>query len=133
RRHGLRQGHRRGPARGSTGRPGRHEGLRRNHSRRKARVMKTNQRVRRARRLTAITAAGMSAALVLAGCDASATGTDGSLVLGGVFSKSPVPFGNDAEETDRKSTRLNSSHVSISYAVFCLKQKTNGHEKQNDE
>src|SRR5437868_8627681 len=26
-------------------------------------------------------------------------------------------------ETDRKSTRLNSSHVSISYAVFCLKKK----------
>src|SRR5690625_5579465 len=25
---------------------------------------------------------------------------------------------------DRKSTRLNSSHVAISYAVFCLKQKT---------
>src|SRR5699024_12138237 len=25
---------------------------------------------------------------------------------------------------DRKSTRLNSSHVSISYAVFCLKNKT---------
>src|SRR5699024_12862105 len=25
---------------------------------------------------------------------------------------------------DRKSTRLNSSHVSISYAVFCLKQKS---------
>src|SRR5690606_41697302 len=25
--------------------------------------------------------------------------------------------------TDRKSTRLNSSHVKISYAVFCLKQK----------
>src|SRR5699024_12095585 len=25
------------------------------------------------------------------------------------------------EEIDRKSTRLNSSHVSISYAVFCLK------------
>src|SRR5699024_11419072 len=30
-------------------------------------------------------------------------------------------FGDDAE--DRKSTRLNSSHVSISYAVFCLKKK----------
>src|SRR5699024_12135083 len=29
---------------------------------------------------------------------------------------------SDAE--DRKSTRLNSSHVSISYAVFCLKTKT---------
>src|SRR5207245_9230505 len=26
---------------------------------------------------------------------------------------------------DRKSTRLNSSHGSISYAVFCLKKKTN--------
>src|SRR5699024_12205479 len=28
---------------------------------------------------------------------------------------------------DRKSTRLNSSHVSISYAVFCLKKKKNKH------
>src|SRR5699024_11304313 len=28
-------------------------------------------------------------------------------------------------DSDRKSTRLNSSHVSISYAVFCLKKKTN--------
>src|SRR5690606_40902395 len=27
--------------------------------------------------------------------------------------------------TDRKSTRLNSSHVKISYAVFCLKKKKN--------
>src|SRR5207253_9390908 len=27
---------------------------------------------------------------------------------------------------DRKSTRLNSSHVAISYAVFCLKKKING-------
>src|SRR5256885_5917278 len=27
--------------------------------------------------------------------------------------------------TDRKSTRLNSSHLVISYAVFCLKNKTN--------
>src|SRR5690242_21596974 len=32
-------------------------------------------------------------------------------------------------EADRKSTRLNSSHMSISYAVFCLKKKkqTNSH------
>src|SRR5690554_5136477 len=29
-----------------------------------------------------------------------------------------------ADEIDRKSTRLNSSHVRISYAVFCLKKKT---------
>src|SRR5438874_5570272 len=28
-------------------------------------------------------------------------------------------------ELDRKSTRLNSSHVEISYAVFCLKKKKN--------
>src|SRR5438477_4893511 len=29
----------------------------------------------------------------------------------------------DQLTTDRKSTRLNSSHMSISYAVFCLKKK----------
>src|SRR5947199_8031875 len=28
------------------------------------------------------------------------------------------------DRTDRKSTRLNSSHLGISYAVFCLKKKT---------
>src|SRR5207249_11356357 len=31
----------------------------------------------------------------------------------------------DDRRQDRKSTRLNSSHVSISYAVFCLKKKKN--------
>src|SRR5699024_11781368 len=30
---------------------------------------------------------------------------------------------DNQEALDRKSTRLNSSHVSISYAVFCLKKK----------
>src|SRR5947199_6662512 len=30
-----------------------------------------------------------------------------------------------ASMTDRKSTRLNSSHLGISYAVFCLKKKKN--------
>src|SRR5436190_18269171 len=30
-----------------------------------------------------------------------------------------------AKNLDRKSTRLNSSHTVISYAVFCLKKKTN--------
>src|SRR5436305_11602846 len=30
----------------------------------------------------------------------------------------------EATKEDRKSTRLNSSHVRISYAVFCLKKKT---------
>src|SRR5690606_25382711 len=31
---------------------------------------------------------------------------------------------SDSHRLDRKSTRLNSSHVKISYAVFCLKKKT---------
>src|SRR5690242_20816391 len=35
---------------------------------------------------------------------------------------------------DRKSTRLNSSHMSISYAVFCLKKKKKKKiQKQNEE
>src|SRR5690625_6620882 len=33
------------------------------------------------------------------------------------------------ERLDRKSTRLNSSHVAISYAVFCLKKKNRDHKK----
>src|SRR5204863_7678456 len=32
-------------------------------------------------------------------------------------------FREDSRQGDRKSTRLNSSHVEISYAVFCLKKK----------
>src|SRR5439155_13332686 len=35
-------------------------------------------------------------------------------------------FAGGASETDRKSTRLNSSHVASSYAVFCLKKKDSG-------
>src|SRR5688572_14753756 len=37
------------------------------------------------------------------------------------------------EEADRKSTRLNSSHSQISYAVFCLKKKKKKKEKKNSE
>src|SRR5207249_6287030 len=36
---------------------------------------------------------------------------------------SPLPAQRPTSSSDRKSTRLNSSHVSISYAVFCLKKK----------
>src|SRR2546427_5435957 len=39
----------------------------------------------------------------------------------GAGSGSPIP----AAPADRKSTRLNSSHSQISYAVFCLKKKKN--------
>src|SRR5699024_11683468 len=35
------------------------------------------------------------------------------------------------QQRDRKSTRLNSSHVSISYAVFCLKKKNPRHHSRN--
>src|SRR5436309_12617647 len=35
----------------------------------------------------------------------------------------PITFHLSAAQPDRKSTRLNSSHVKISYAVFCLKKK----------
>src|SRR5207249_8716633 len=57
------------------------------------------------------------------------------LVLGGAaailvvtllpFSRLGSEFMPPLNEGDRKSTRLNSSHVSISYAVFCLKKKKN--------
>src|SRR3712207_8446592 len=42
---------------------------------------------------------------------------NGSLLKWYVWARSPVI------ELDRKSTRLNSSHANISYAVFCLKKK----------
>src|SRR5437773_6930419 len=35
--------------------------------------------------------------------------------------------GDDRSGRDRKSTRLNSSHITISYAVFCLKKKNIEH------
>src|SRR2546430_4089608 len=38
----------------------------------------------------------------------------------------PGPL-SELSEQDRKSTRLNSSHSQISYAVFCLKKKNNTH------
>src|SRR2546427_7507771 len=53
------------------------------------------------------------------GTDGALYGTtrDGGLyVYGTVFKLNP--------DGDRKSTRLNSSHSQISYAVFCLKKKT---------
>src|SRR5437868_9144750 len=37
----------------------------------------------------------------------------------------------EREDPDRKSTRLNSSHVSISYAVFCLKKKKKKKNQQD--
>src|SRR5436305_8919394 len=45
------------------------------------------------------------------------------------FRKGSRPAATSTRSTDRKSTRLNSSHVRISYAVFCLKKK----KKINDQ
>src|SRR5436305_3726385 len=41
----------------------------------------------------------------------------------------PINFSGIQFLEDRKSTRLNSSHVRISYAVFCLKKKKKKHNK----
>src|SRR5207253_9101977 len=42
-----------------------------------------------------------------------------------------VPRRHPAPGPDRKSTRLNSSHVAISYAVFCLKKKKKKKKKKH--
>src|SRR5207302_3351934 len=46
-----------------------------------------------------------------------------SLEVGGQNVVVEVTAAGSELQTDRKSTRLNSSHVKISYAVFCLKKK----------
>src|SRR5256885_7513305 len=47
--------------------------------------------------------------------------------------KQEIRFGGQAVKVviDRKSTRLNSSHLVISYAVFCLKKKKNNHTQNS--
>src|SRR3712207_8621344 len=43
----------------------------------------------------------------------------------GTSYRQEIPLPPDGKPKDRKSTRLNSSHANISYAVFCLKKKKN--------
>src|SRR5690242_21243363 len=50
-------------------------------------------------------------------------GVDDNLGLAGLESADVDGDGHANPRLDRKSTRLNSSHMSISYAVFCLKKK----------
>src|SRR3712207_8301088 len=45
----------------------------------------------------------------------------------------PAVPGGGAADPDRKSTRLNSSHANISYAVFCLKKKKIMIAKDHDD
>src|SRR5258707_3217249 len=44
-------------------------------------------------------------------------------LLDSVMSRAAGELPGAPSQTDRKSTRLNSSHANISYAVFCLKKK----------
>src|SRR5438552_7012176 len=50
--------------------------------------------------------------------------TGGAKRIGRAIALRLADAGFDVAFTDRKSTRLNSSHQIISYAVFCLKKKT---------
>src|SRR5690606_40376347 len=56
---------------------------------------------------------------ILGGCQQYHRRTHEGLELAGIKNSEPAP----GKSPDRKSTRLNSSHVKISYAVFCLKKK----------
>src|SRR3712207_7018584 len=46
----------------------------------------------------------------------------GAVIVADLLGEAPA-----ADDQDRKSTRLNSSHANISYAVFCLKKKIAPH------
>src|SRR3712207_8248618 len=58
-----------------------------------------------------------------AGDGAPATGAAAGVAVGGRAGGRRLVASNHAVSADRKSTRLNSSHANISYAVFCLKKK----------
>src|SRR3712207_7380203 len=70
-------------------------------------------RKRRSRWLLLLLAVGAAAGVIAA---------RGRSSTGGGTLETTGPLGG-ATATDRKSTRLNSSHANISYAVFCLKKK----------
>src|SRR2546427_244842 len=55
--------------------------------------------------------------------DVTLTGTASAASPFAVAGGSPYSVSPGQTQTDRKSTRLNSSHSQISYAVFCLKKK----------
>src|SRR5204862_3703041 len=71
----------------------------------------------------------LSFALIFAGSSQLLVGPASSLVREQINVRSSTratsPGSERTKKLDRKSTRLNSSHVEISYAVFCLKKKRN--------
>src|SRR3712207_5325246 len=58
--------------------------------------------------------------------DANDSELANQIVQEGEASPADVFLTENSPAIDRKSTRLNSSHANISYAVFCLKKKTRG-------
>src|SRR2546430_4965457 len=72
--------------------------------------------------------ADLVADLIAHGANVSAAGSDGTTALHTVAAIGSVGLGRIL---DRKSTRLNSSHSQISYAVFCLKKKNTNHYTQH--
>src|SRR5258708_22706504 len=73
--------------------------------------------------LLLMTGLGMIAAMIIACAVPLLSQTMLTAGLRGVLRASPTS--SEITLTDRKSTRLNSSHQIISYAVFCLKKKKN--------
>src|SRR2546427_3640086 len=68
---------------------------------------------------------GKTTSVLLARHVLSALEPMGSIGTLGAFDPGGAPVPSEAG--DRKSTRLNSSHSQISYAVFCLKKKNKTH------
>src|SRR5260221_9716374 len=68
--------------------------------------------------------------------DAAVAADQGATVIGGVMSDRATDRHARVvlrqATADRKSTRLNSSHTVISYAVFCLKKKKKKNEDDKD-
>src|SRR3712207_7972527 len=56
---------------------------------------------------------------------AGLAGATSSVPVGSHHDRARDRLADGAARADRKSTRLNSSHANISYAVFCLKKKKN--------
>src|SRR2546422_7231120 len=75
---------------------------------------------------TLVAVAAATAALPRSG--ARYTGPTNSKVVNGFGNTVTFLAGSRSQKRDRKSTRLNSSHGYISYAVFCLKKKKKRHQ-----
>src|SRR5690606_39476027 len=72
-----------------------------------------------------ITQTGMYDGFIKAGAELKVFDFNRAVEVGHSLQKKFINTALDFKpDLDRKSTRLNSSHVKISYAVFCLKKKT---------